>query len=158
MSTFGQAVGVSLGLLFIMMTGVSAQVDCTDREDGAYDNGCSSYTNCTGGVGEVVICPPEWAFDHATKQCEPWETCGSPCGSSANNCTGHPDNLYAVQPECKYFYTCQNELFIGAFPCNNPPDIGDLVFDYDMQVCNWDWAVLPPCGSMVPPQLKSKKV
>lgn len=162
MSSLGQAVGVSLGLIFMMMTGVSAQVDCSTMPDGAYGFGCRSYTRCIGGEGTVIECAPEYAFNPDTGMCQPWDLVPPPCGSTENNCTGYPDGRYPVLPDCTYYYTCTNQLFFGANPCNNPPETGDLVFDYALQLCNWYWSVPPPCGTASGKrplaQLKSKKV
>ena len=163
MSTFCHSVGFSLGLLFMMMTGVSLQnFDCTGLPDGAYGYGCRSYTRCIDGEGTVIECVPEYAFNPETGKCEPWDRVPPPCGSSANNCTGYPDGRYPVLPDCTYYYTCSGGIFFGANPCNDPPESGDLVFDYNLQICNWIWSVPPPCGTAsekkLSAQFKSKKV
>jgi len=128
----------------------SAQVDCTGLPDGSYGYGCLSYTKCENGRGTIINCPiPGFAYDWRTGECEPAVTVPPPCGSIDNNCTGHADGRYAILPECTYYYTCNNQIFFGANPCNNQNQ-NDLRYDEDEDVCNWVWAVRPPCGTAPP--------
>jgi len=132
-----------------------AQISCVGMPDGVYGTGCLSYTLCQGGSGTIVNCPiPGFAFDWGTEQCEPWSTVPPPCGSIDNNCTHHADGRYAIMPDCTYYYTCNNQIFFGSNPCNSPNQ-NDLRFDEEEQVCNWVWAIPPPCGT-APPRAKPK--
>jgi len=128
-----------------------AQITCEGQPDGAYGHGCQSYTSCKNGTAEVIYCPlPGFAFDHRTGGCEPASIVPPPCGSIGIDCKDLEDARYAVMPDCMYYYTCNAGIFFGSNPCNDPPDQGALVFDYDMQLCNWKRDVLPPCGDFNP--------
>jgi hypothetical protein len=128
-----------------------AQDECHGKPDGSYGYGCRSYTRCVNGTGTIIDCPvPDYAYDYRSQQCELASTVPPPCGDMGTDCSNTADGLYPVLPDCKYFYTCNEGQFLGASPCNNPPDQGDLRFDEDLKVCNWIWAVKAPCGTMVP--------
>jgi len=159
-----------LGLVLFSLIAVGfpepglAQINCTGLEDGSYGAGCVSYTKCEDERGTIVNCQvPGFAYDWRTGACEPWSTVPPPCGSIDNNCTGLADGRYAIKPDCVFYYTCNNQIFFGTNPCNNV-DIGqtDLRFDEDQQVCNWVWAIPPPCGTAPPrakrPQPKEQQV
>lgn len=127
-----------------------AQINCAGMDDGSYGYGCRSFTKCEGGVGTVVNCDTGYAFDYRTGDCEPWSTVPGQCGAIDNDCSDHADGLYASQiSNCTYFYTCLGGAFLGSNPCNNPPDSGNLVFDEILQVCNFYWDVIPPCGTLI---------
>lgn len=138
--------------VLLLATSSNAQVDCTGLPDGIYGYGCRSYTNCTGGRGYIVDCAPGFVFDRVAGYCRPIADVPPPCGSQ-ENCGTLPDGRYPVMPDCRYFFTCANGVFLGTNPCNDPPEVGDLVFDIAMQLCNWRWDVPEPCGIYVPPTL-----
>lgn len=137
------------GVLFLAASS-NAQIDCSGLPDGVYGYGCRSYTNCTGGRGYIVDCAPGNVFDVQVGYCRPIADVPPPCGSQ-EDCTTLQDGRYPVMPDCRYFFTCQEGRFLGTNPCNDPPEIGDLVFDLEMQLCNWKWDVQEPCGIYVPP-------
>jgi len=127
-----------------------AQIDCTDLPDGSYGHGCQSYTNCTGGVEHIVNCDlPTFAYDHRTGKCEYTVTVPPPCGSIDNDCSDKTNGRYPILPECLYYFTCINNVFFGSNPCNADPS-GTLVFDKELDVCNWPFSVPPPCGTRAP--------
>jgi hypothetical protein len=135
-------------LLFCFVGVTWAQIDCSTLPDGSYGYGCRSYTKCEGGRGTVVDCPLGEAYNYLSGNCEPYVLVPPPCGALGNDCNGKPDGRYPILAwNCTYYYTCQDNLFFGSNPCNNPPDTGDLVFDEAMQLCNWRWDVPPPCGT-----------
>jgi len=146
---------MTVGVLYLSSVSL-AQIDCTGKPDGAYGYGCESYTNCTGGVGHIVDCPPDYVFDSIVGTCRPIGEVPPPCGSQ-EDCSALADGRYPVMPDCRYYYTCQGGLYMGSNPCNNPPDTGDLVFDYAMQICNWIWDVAEPCGTYLPPTVPPRK-
>ncbi|ESO04339.1 hypothetical protein HELRODRAFT_172701 [Helobdella robusta] len=124
------------------------QMDCAGKPDGSYGAGCRSYTACKGGVGTLVTCQPDQAYDFDTNQCEPIDSVKPPCGLNSSACIGKPDGRYALQSEqCRWYFTCQEQVYLGANPCNNPPSGTALVFDEVLGVCNWKYDVSPPCGT-----------
>ncbi|ESO04340.1 hypothetical protein HELRODRAFT_172702 [Helobdella robusta] len=124
------------------------QMDCTGFPDGSYGAGCRSYTACKGGVGTLVTCKDHEAYDYDTKKCERIEDVKPPCGLKSSECINKPNGRYPLMSEqCRWYFTCQNQKYLGANPCNNPPSGTALVFDKTLDVCNWATQVPPPCGT-----------
>merc|ERR1711976_260512 len=129
-------------LLCAFYLGAEAQIDCSDKPDGAYGWGCRAYTVCRDGVGSEVECLYPDVFNPVTKQCDDISNVGPPCGQ-LRNCSEKEDGRYAdLYVDCTAYYTCLNGQYFGHNPC--PPG---LVFNEEGQVCDWPYNVPPPCGT-----------
>ncbi|XP_021349690.1 uncharacterized protein LOC110448001 isoform X2 [Mizuhopecten yessoensis] len=60
------------------------------------------------------------------------------------DCTNKPDFKFAdLETSCRSYYTCHNGYFYGHNFCSP-----GLVFDESMQICNWPFNVVTPCGTI----------
>nr|DAA06369.1 TPA_inf: variable region-containing chitin-binding protein 3 [Branchiostoma floridae] len=58
-------------------------------------------------------------------------------------CDGKPTGLYADPTACDYYYQC----IPGYPPLHRPCGYAGMVFNEEMQYCDWDFNVQSPCGS-----------
>ncbi|XP_048778823.1 uncharacterized protein LOC125682358 [Ostrea edulis] len=120
---------------------------CVGNSDGHYEIGCRSYVKCTGGIGVLHDCPNPPAlntvYNAVTGQCDRPDNVARPCGHW-QDCSLLPDKRYPdMYTNCTTYYTCHGGTFFGHNFCS----IG-LVFDENLQLCNWPYNVAPPCGTL----------
>jgi len=105
--------------------------------------GCRSYSICYHDEMFIEECPPGLVFDIEIEACNTRENTSAPCGLIVS-CEGKADGFYP-DFECHAYYQCDKEDYRGHNPCP-----GGLVFNQELDVCDWDWNTLPPCGTKIP--------
>ncbi|XP_078611413.1 uncharacterized protein LOC144881906 isoform X2 [Branchiostoma floridae x Branchiostoma japonicum] len=122
---------------------------------------CTKYYECVGGFADPFhrSCAPGGpVFDPKKKYCDWPENVALPCGVSADvpnaveedavatfTCEGKAPGIHPDPENCDKFYQCVPG-HPGPYQRDCPP--GGLVFDAELQVCNWPWAVQAPCGTL----------
>ncbi|XP_069134443.1 U-scoloptoxin(01)-Cw1a-like isoform X2 [Argopecten irradians] len=123
--------------------GASASVafNCTGQRDGLYEVGCHVFTKCTSGIATRVECQRPEVVNVQTGSCDSPLNVREPCGTY-RDCTGKDDGKYPdMERHCQYYFTCANRRFMGHNPCPT-----GLIFNEEMQVCDWFQNVKSPCG------------
>ncbi|XP_048777943.1 uncharacterized protein LOC125681767 isoform X2 [Ostrea edulis] len=120
--------------------------ECVGKNNGVFEIGCRAYVVCHNQHGTIHHCadPPalNTVYNSRTKSCDQPHNVPAPCGSW-RDCSTLPDKRYAdVTTNCTSYYTCQGGTYFGHNFCNP-----GVVFDENMQICNWPGNVAPPCGT-----------
>ncbi|XP_078611411.1 uncharacterized protein LOC144881906 isoform X1 [Branchiostoma floridae x Branchiostoma japonicum] len=123
---------------------------------------CTKYYECVGGFADPFhrSCAPGGpVFDPKKKYCDWPENVALPCGQVSADvpnaveedavatftCEGKAPGIHPDPENCDKFYQCVPG-HPGPYQRDCPP--GGLVFDAELQVCNWPWAVQAPCGTL----------
>ncbi|XP_055900597.1 peritrophin-48-like [Biomphalaria glabrata] len=117
------------------------ETSCTGRpDDWLAEIGCWGYNYCKNGTTIPFVCPPSTVYDRDAKKCVPPGSSSTACGTSTI-CSGLPDGRY---PDigCKSYYVCVAGVNNGRIYCP-----ATLVFDSNLDNCNWANNVPPPCGT-----------
>ncbi|XP_033748025.1 chitin-binding domain protein cbd-1-like [Pecten maximus] len=128
-------------LLLSVIIPVAESFDCTGRHDGLYEVGCHVFTRCTSGTAATVECHPPEVVNIDTGSCDSALNVKEPCGTY-RDCDGKDDGKYPdIERNCQYYFTCAYGRFMGHNPCPT-----GLIFNKDLQVCDWFQNVHSPCG------------
>ncbi|KAL5016419.1 hypothetical protein ScPMuIL_006008 [Solemya velum] len=131
-------------LLLVFSIGYCQAVNCTGLADGTHEEGCKSYIRCTGGVRTSVECEDELVFNSQTKACDAPTNVPAPCGVF-KNCSNLSDQKYPdLDLGCASYFTCFRHSFYGHNKCPQ-----GLVFNINLQTCDWRDHAPPPCGDPV---------
>ncbi|XP_048775921.1 chitin-binding domain protein cbd-1-like [Ostrea edulis] len=132
-------------LVFAAVVVSALAVDCSTMPDGVYEAGCRSFARCTGAEVTIVDCDKGNVYNNATGSCDDPHNVPPPCGVF-RDCSNKKDGKYADMDEhCRSYYTCFKGAFLGHNKCP-----ANLVFNEDLQTCDWPESVKPPCGSKSP--------
>ncbi|XP_069136172.1 peritrophin-44-like [Argopecten irradians] len=127
----------------IVYTGTAYQ--CSPHSNATVEIGCRSYYSCVDGHGSIVDCTlinSEYVYNSAVGHCDDPANVAPPCGQQ-KDCSNMPDRKFAdVDNNCTSYYTCYRHSFYGHNNCSP-----GLVFDENLQSCNWPRNVPPPCGT-----------
>ncbi|XP_021349689.1 protein obstructor-E-like isoform X1 [Mizuhopecten yessoensis] len=130
-------------LIFLLHGVVDCAVNCNVHGDGNYEISCYEYTTCVNGVPTVHTCLDGQMYNPNTQQCDHSWNVPPPCNIVVD-CTNKPDFKFAdLETSCRSYYTCHNGYFYGHNFCSP-----GLVFDESMQICNWPFNVVTPCGTI----------
>ncbi|OWF56638.1 Chondroitin proteoglycan 2 [Mizuhopecten yessoensis] len=133
---------VRIILLIVSITiPVAETFDCSGRHDGLYEVGCRVFTKCTSGTLTKVECRSPEVVNIDTGSCDNPRDVNDPCGTY-RDCQSKDDGKYPdLERNCQYYFTCANGRFMGHNPCPT-----GLIFNKDLQVCDWFQHVKSPCG------------
>merc|ERR1711964_82643 len=118
------------------------QTICTGLDEGAIPTwGCKAYTLCRDGKPVEIDCLG-LVFNEEKGECDDPKNTPPPCGSSID-CRKMEDGQYPdLDDQCRSYYTCKDNEFKGHNPCAE-----GLVYNGELEVCDWPWEVPPPCGT-----------
>ncbi|OWF56637.1 protein obstructor-E-like [Mizuhopecten yessoensis] len=133
-------------VIFMVVTvllSVALSLDCSGKQDGVYDEGCRSYTKCVNETAVVMFCKPYTAYNRDTYTCDDAFNVPPPCGTY-RECSTLSDGAYPdIEMTCRSYYTCNRGKFFGHSLCPSR-----LVFNQELQVCDWTFNVSKPCGTL----------
>ncbi|CAG5124952.1 unnamed protein product [Candidula unifasciata] len=112
---------------------------------GVIEIGCWGYRECVNGAFIEHLCEEKQVLDKDTRQCHPKGTGHTDC-DNGTDCTGLPDSFYSNYFDyCKSYSRCYGGNNIGQFYCP-----GSLIFNEEIQSCDFVSDVYPPCGTKLP--------
>ncbi|KAK7505935.1 hypothetical protein BaRGS_00002657 [Batillaria attramentaria] len=121
-----------------------ANVDCTGQPDGVAEIGCDGYIECVAQRMVKHICGDDEVFRRDSMTCSPVTEVGHSC-TEKTVCMDLLDGRYADPgTSCQSYFTCHGHVFFGHGYCP-----GGLVFNGELQLCDWSSNVLFPCGTKV---------
>merc|ERR1712244_40834 len=128
--------------ILILLPVAALGMNCTGQPNGNYEIGCRSYATCNNGQAQIVSCDVDMAYNQDTGKCDDVTNIPPPCGVM-KDCSSSADGRYAdTDNACRTYYTCVAGSFAGHNFCP-----ANLVFNENLQACDWPKAAPPPCGT-----------